>query len=427
MAQFQGHTDGISAIAVDPDGAWLASGDTGLAQRGDVRIWRGFRRTSSAAQMPQHPMSGDKRNIAGLAVTSDGAWVASTADSPSRADEIRVWAAADGSHRRTFPGLFHRRCYLEFSPDGSMLAASGIGPNGRDVVRVWEVSSGRLRHEFRDVAQGFPRLLVTGDGSTLYGVFDRSRPARIHAWDMLSGRERLLHIESSDCISAFAISADGKRIAAGGRRSSLRTDQTPDVHVWSSEVPELLHVLPGRGHDISAIAMIASTNLLAAADAPHRAASEVRLWDLETGRLAEIFDGHTRPVRTLVAAPDGSWLASVGNEFFDPEGYGGELCVWDVATGRLRWKLADIHGTISGLVNSPDGSHILAAVTRPGAGGGEIRVWQTATGEASASLRVAGAIGGVRWTERSILIGGEKGVYCLAFGEFGSEQTSGDR
>jgi WD40 repeat protein len=51
----------------------------------------------------------------------------------------------------------------------------------------------------------------------------------------------------------------------------------------------------------------------------------VRIWDLTTGTTRHTLIGHTRGVRALAVAPDGSWLASAS--------WDGEIRIWDPTSG----------------------------------------------------------------------------------------------
>jgi WD40 repeat protein len=63
--------------------------------------------------------------------------------------------------------------------------------------------------------------------------------------------------------------------------------------------------------------------------------------DLPHPALSRVLTGHTSGVRALVAAPDGSWLASAG---------GGEIRIWDPATGTTRHTLTGHTSDVGTLV-----------------------------------------------------------------------------
>ncbi|MFL6147878.1 MAG: WD40 repeat domain-containing protein, partial [Pseudonocardiaceae bacterium] len=78
-----GHTRGIAALAVAPDGSWLASAGSG----GEVRIW------DPATGTILRTLTGHTRGIAALAVAPDGSWLASAGDDR----ELRIWNPTTGA------------------------------------------------------------------------------------------------------------------------------------------------------------------------------------------------------------------------------------------------------------------------------------------------------------------------------------------
>ena len=128
---------------------------------------------------------------------------------------------------------------------------------------------------------------------------------------------------------------------------------------------------------------------------------EVRIWDPATGATRHTLTGHTGGVWALVVAPDGSWLASADD--------GGEVRIWDPATGTTRHTLTGHTGGVSALVVAPDGSWLASADT-----GGELRIWDPITGAALTSLRVTGGLFHLLLTSMTIAAAGERDLYVLA-------------
>jgi WD40 repeat protein len=103
----------------------------------------------------------------------------------------------------------------------------------------------------------------------------------------------------------------------------------------------------------------------------------------------------------LVVAPDGSWLASAGED--------SEVRVWNPATGTARHTLTGHTGWVEALAVAPDGSWF-ASVDYDG----QVRIWDSTTGAPLTSLRVAGSLAHLSVASTTIATAGEHGPYFLA-------------
>ena len=79
----------------------------------------------------------------------------------------------------------------------------------------------------------------------------------------------------------------------------------------------------------------------------------MRIWDAATGQERAILKGHTGPVSAVAVAPDGSWLASGGDD--------GTVRIWDAATGRERAILKGHTSPVGAVAVAPDGSWLASA------------------------------------------------------------------
>ena len=124
-----------------------------------------------------------------------------------------------------------------------------------------------------------------------------------------------------------------------------------------------------HGGAVNAVAFSPDGKLLASAGSDHT----VRVWDLDNGHAARVYERHHNEVRALAFSPDGKLLASAGR--------GMDIRIWDPRTGedvRTLW----VRGTIIQgpgphiycLAFSPDGKH-LAVGSWPA-----LRLYEVATG-----------------------------------------------
>ncbi|WLS43253.1 NB-ARC domain-containing protein [Micromonospora profundi] len=103
----------------------------------------------------------------------------------------------------------------------------------------------------------------------------------------------------------------------------------------------------------------------------------VRVWDPVTGGRRAVLAGHTGGVRSVAVAPDGTWLATAS---FDRT-----VRVWDPVTGGRRAVLAGHTGGVRSVAVAPDGTWLATA-----GDDGTVRIWDPVTGRQRAVLTGAG-------------------------------------
>jgi WD40 repeat protein len=90
---------------------------------------------------------------------------------------------------------------------------------------------------------------------------------------------------------------------------------------------------------------LTGADLLATADAGH-----VTLWDLDTGAAVATLTGHEDPVRAVAFSPDGTRLASGGND--------GTVRLWDPVTGTAVATITGHKNPVRAVAFSPDGTRL---------------------------------------------------------------------
>ncbi len=237
---------------------------------------------------------------------------------------------------------------LAFSPDGKALAVGG-GILYHGHAALLDAATGGLLWVVRDVGPG-PRVAVcfSPDGKV------------VCAGDW-SGRATLLDARTGEVkrtleakgVTSVAFSPDGKLVAGACRDTLGRDKGGHEVRLWDVETGKLLQALPGG---YGAVAFTPDGKTLATG----REDAAVCLWDVEKGELKRAVKGN--PASLLVFSPDGKALVAV-------EGPAGPPCLLDENTGEQLRVVGD--EAVDTAAFSADGKYIMTWGRKAGA-----KVWK---------------------------------------------------
>ncbi|MCF3137104.1 NB-ARC domain-containing protein, partial [Streptomyces olivochromogenes] len=315
---FTGHTGPVSAVAVAPDGSWLATaGEV-------VRVWDPVSGTCTAS------LTGHTGPVSAVAVAPDGTWLASAGHDKV----VRVWDPVSGTCTASLTGHTGPVSAVAVAPDGTWLASAG-----RDrVVRVWDPISGTCIASLTGHTDTVTALAIAPDGTWLASASD-GRVVRI--WDPISGTCTACLTGHTSSVQALAIASGGTWLASGGHDGVVR--------VWDPVSGTCTASLTGHIDWVLALAVAPDGTWLASAGHD----GVVRVWDPVSGTCTASLTGHTDTVTALAIAPDGTWLASTGDDRV--------VRIWDPLSGTCIASLTGHTGSVWALAIAPDGTWLASA------------------------------------------------------------------
>jgi TonB family protein len=244
-----------------------------------------------------------------------------------------VWAAESPARERYTLDAGGRAMSVAVSGDGVVVAAVVWGATPEEgTVAVWQLTTDaprRLRGAFEQPARA---VAVSPDGRQL-AISPLAGGVRL--WTLADGRQTRSLGQGRSRPLAFA--PNGKYLAVGGFR---------EMRIWDVQTGRLNTVLTGHLGDVEAVTFSAGGGLLATGGAFGDAT--VRLWDL-SGRQRKVLGAFTRSVDAVSLSADETLVAAAG------EGADAPVLVWDASSGRRTQALGDPRNGANAVSFAPSG------------------------------------------------------------------------
>ncbi|MEJ2733209.1 MAG: CHAT domain-containing protein [Anaerolineae bacterium] len=337
-----GHTDGVYAVALSPDGKTLASASSDHT----VRLWDVDSRQPVGSPLTRHDAS-----VMSVAFSPDGQILASG----SADGAIILWDVAERlSLGRPLLGHDAEVRSVAFSPDGKLLASA----SSDWTIMLWDVASRQpVGEPLTGHDGGVWSVAFSPDGQILASG---SVDATVRLWD-LSNREPIGEplAGHDDLISSVAFSPDGQTLASGSHDGL--------IFLWDVATRQPLgEPLDGYASWVWSVAFSPDGEILVSGNDDQT----ILLWDVDSGELLRRpLTGHAAAVRSVAFGPDGNTLASGS--------WDRTILLWNIQGGEsLSRPLIGHEDWVESVAFSPDGT-ILAS----GSDDQSIILWDVASGE----------------------------------------------
>jgi WD40 repeat protein len=289
------------ALCLSPDGRHLLTVDTNQT----FSVWDTLR----LAEGERHPLPFTDTTIAAVAPGGRRAAFG------SRRGEVMLWEAELGQ-ARVFARLGTNRVHLlVFSLDGRSLAAADdaftpaqmfVAKDTRRTVRMWDVATRKETQVFSAAGEFPVSLIFSADAKALVAGFGKG-PVKL--WPLDAPREAATFLGHSWWVRGLAMLTNGQTLISAGA----------DIRFWDvgTRRENALQLSPRTG--TQCIALSADGRRLAAGGGDGR----ITIWDVASHQEVTTLEGHEESVRQLAFTPDGDHLVSASKD---------RLRVWRAAT-----------------------------------------------------------------------------------------------
>ncbi len=346
----------VLALAFAPDGKKLASYEEAavepqikgrIERRGKLRI-TDVATGRTLRQFDRAKYNGRTRSIGikYLAFLADGKQLLLRDE---REVVVRLIDAESGKEIRAFHCQEEQLHSFTHSPDGQLLAVGGH----MGMVQLWEIATGKQRFVMKKHPDSCIALAFSPDGKLLASG---DKKGIAHLWDVSTGN--IVHTLDAKIdqgsggplgIGSLSFAPDGKSLLSSHRDWAVFWDTTTgrEIRRMPNEPSRALRSFPG------------SKMLIAGGDNHWgRGDNMFRFFDPESGKPCRLFDGLGASVETLAYSPDGKYIAANDGGNTAPS----ELRVWEVSSGRVVFQNIPKNGVhMTALAFSPKGDTLASA------------------------------------------------------------------
>lgn len=381
IAILQGHTSTIWQALFTPDGKQLVSSSSDRT----IRVWD----IATSKELRKLQLHGTSV-IRAIALSPDGAYIASAGNSSDRT--IHITELATGKKFKSYTNAHSGTIYeLQYSPDGKGIAS--VASDRR--LKLWD--AGGVGKQ-QDVAAGTSTVYSVAYTPDNKALLTASYDQTIRFFRNPDAVAQETYLSHFDRVAASALSHDQKWVATAdakstwvrlwdaktgklirniqGHTSGIRSlnfnvDSTSIVTGSSDGTVKLFDPKTGTTQKTIQAHTMPITAAIFHPDGKSFATASwdrtITLWDTSTGQALRTLKGHTRVITNLAFGNQGQWLASSSVDK--------TAILWKVADGTQLRVFKGHPDWLYSVAISPDGTTLAT-----GGWNNEVRLFSTSTG-----------------------------------------------
>lgn len=296
----------------------------------------------------------------------------------SASDDLTIWDTSSGQMLTSLeqPSWVSA---LAFHPDASFIA-TGHDDGG---IGYWDASGHhaifpkRLQFHKKPISA----LAISPNGKLLAAA---SEDKNVTLWDLATGKYIGCLTGHTDHISGLAWHPSGDFVVSAGWDTTAR--------VWDAHSLQPIILLNSHATQVNAVAFNHDGRWLACADS----SQSICLWDFATKKRVHQFKIPDAEIQTIAFSADGKHLACNGDRI---------IHLWNPQTGAATTEIGPRPLAKTSVSLSPDGVRLLS-----NGGGSAVRIWNSASGQALATLEAEETIQTIAFSPDGKWIAGAMGT-----------------
>jgi WD40 repeat protein len=264
---------------------------------------------------------------------------------------------------------------MAFSPDGRTLAVV----QGTDSISLWEIATSTCRGRLR-TQDAVWRAAFNSSGRALFAAHEKG--SKITIWELDTGRVMVRALGTDDEIAALLVTPNGKNL--------ISSHASGTVKLWDLNTWRLAQVLRRQESSVFGAAGLqcapdGKSIAIGVGTSRVPACGQIELWGIE-GTLKKVVGKYTVTVSSLSYSSDGKWLAAAS--------WRDDIRVFDAKSGTMTKELPRAMQAIRYVAFCKDNLLLVAGTAwspqlMPS---GEIQWWNIATGKVVSRLETGGEI-----------------------------------
>jgi WD40 repeat protein len=295
MLDTGGHLALIRSIIFTSDGNYLISASDDKV----IRIWD-WRAGKAVRTIRGEVGPGPKGKIFAMALSPDGRWLAAGGWFPGSREErdaVRLYDFASGELKALLKGHTSVIQGLAFSPDGKRLISSSAD----HTANLWDVESHVLLHRLEGHRDNIYAVGFTPDGQrAVTGSYDNT----LRLWQVSDGRLINEMQGHQDKVRALAVSPKDGRIASG--------DWSGEIRLWDGRTGNFVKTLARQGGVVGSLAFSPDGRTLLSTCGYSGCQYSQHIWNIDTGKELVSYTKHDNVVNASAFSPDGRLAATAG-------------------------------------------------------------------------------------------------------------------